>query len=88
MKVSEDFKMSLRAIRRRPVESLLLVIGIALGIGATAAGISMISDSIAKRNAILDSTQYKEIVVQAREEAEDMELSALPSAADSDIILS
>jgi putative ABC transport system permease protein len=86
--MSEDFKMSFRAIRRRPVESFLLVIGIALGIGATAAGISMISGSIEEQNAILDSTQYKEIVVQVREEAEDMELPALPSVEGEDVILS
>ena len=45
MKLGEDMRMSLRSIQKRPVESLLLVLGIALGIGATASGISMISHS-------------------------------------------
>ena len=38
MNVGEDVRMSLRSIQKRPIESLLLVLGIALGIGATAAG--------------------------------------------------
>lgn len=88
MKMAEDVKKSLRAIRRRPVESLLLVIGIALGIGATAAGILMINDSVREQNAILDSTQYKEIVIQEREESEDMELPALLSEEGEGVILS
>ena len=40
MKIGEDVKISLRSIQKRPVESFLLILGIALGIGATAAGIS------------------------------------------------
>lgn len=39
MKIGEDVRTSLRSIRKRPVESLLLIVGIALGIGATAAGV-------------------------------------------------
>jgi putative ABC transport system permease protein len=88
MKTSEDVRISLRSLRRRPVESLLLVIGIALGIGATAAGISMISNSVEERNRALDSPQYREIVAQVREESEDMELAATPTADGENIILS
>lgn len=88
MKIAEDYKMSFRAIRRRPVESLLLILGIALGIGATAAGISMVSNSIQERNTLLSSTQYKEITVQVRENADEMELPARLSEDGEDVILS
>jgi putative ABC transport system permease protein len=88
MKTSEDVRISLRSLRRRPVESLLLVLGIALGIGATAAGISMISNSVDQRNMLLDSPQYREIVVQVREESEDMELAAVSTADGENVILS
>lgn len=88
MKLAEDIRISLRSIRQRPVESLLLILGIALGIGATAAGISMISSSIEERNLILGSPQYREVVVQAREEAEDMELAATPTVSGENLILS
>ena len=87
MNIGEDVRISLRSIRRRPVESLLLILGIALGIGATAAGISMISNSIREERNILASNQYREIVVRAREDSEDMALPAAPVDIDSDVIL-
>lgn len=76
MNIGEDFHLSLRSIQKRPVESLLLIIGVALGIGATAAGISMISRSISSQRELLASPAYKEIVVTIRESSEDMELPA------------
>ncbi|MBT3275878.1 MAG: hypothetical protein HN368_22205 [Spirochaetales bacterium] len=88
MKNGEGLKISLRSIRRRPVESMLLILGIALGVGATAAGISMISSSIEEKNLVLGSTQYREITVQVREDADDMELPFIQKVSGEDVILS
>ena len=87
MKLGEDMRMSLRSIQKRPVESLLLVLGIALGIGATASGISMISHSVKAKRDLLSSTKYKEIVVRVRESAEDMDLPAMPQLNDETVLL-
>ena len=76
MKGGEDVRMSVRSILGRPVESLLLIIGIALGIGATAAGVALAARTAAQSTELLSSTQYREIVVTAREESEDMDLPA------------
>ncbi|MBT3274033.1 MAG: FtsX-like permease family protein, partial [Spirochaetales bacterium] len=88
MKIGEDVKISLRSIQKRPVESILLVLGIALGIGATAAGISLISHSVTAKEELLAKTQYKELIVRVRESAEDMDLSAMPKVGEGSVILS
>jgi hypothetical protein len=86
--IGEDVRISLRSIQKRPVESLLLILGIALGIGATAAGISLISHSVKSKNELLSQTEYKEVVVRVRESAEDMDLSAMPKVGDGNVFLS
>jgi hypothetical protein len=88
MNVGEDVRMSLRSIQKRPIESLLLILGIALGIGATAAGISLISHSIQAKNELLAQTQYRELLVRIRESAEDMDLAAMPKVGEENVILS
>ena len=88
MNVGEDVRMSLRSILKRPIESLLLILGIALGIGATAAGISLISHSIQAKNELLSQTQYRELLVQIRESAEDMDLAAMPKVGEENVVLS
>lgn len=88
MNIGEDVRISLRSIQKRPVESLLLILGIALGIGATAAGISLISHSIKAKNELLAQTQYKELLVRVRESAEDMDLPAIPKVGEENVILS
>ena len=77
MKIGEDVRISLRSIKKRPVESLLLILGVALGIGATAAGVSMITLAGKQSKKLLSSTNYREILVSIRETAEDMELPAV-----------
>ena len=88
MNIGEDVRISLRSIQKRPVESLLLILGIALGIGATAAGISLISHSVKAKNELLSQTSYKEVVVRVRESAEDMDLSAMPKIGNGNVYLS
>lgn len=88
MNIGEDVRMSLRSIRKRPVESLLLIFGIALGIGATAAGISLISFSVKAKNDLLSEVPYREVVVRVRESAEDMDLPAVPQISDGSAFIS
>ena len=87
MGIGEDLRMSLRSIGRRLVESLLLIIGISLGIGATAAGIAMVARSRQTAEELLSSTEYREIVITIREEAEDMDLPAVRQDSTEEIIL-
>ncbi len=87
MKLGEDIKMGLRWIKSRPVETLLLIFGISLGIGATSAGIALAGRTASEAKALLSSAQYREIVVAARESADDMEVPALQRTETEMIIL-
>ena len=77
MKHGEDLHISIRSIRKRLAESILLILGIALGVGVTGAGVAMVARSSRDARELLSSTQYREIVVTAREESEQMELPAM-----------
>jgi putative ABC transport system permease protein len=87
MKRGEDLLLSTRSIRRRIVESLLLIVGIALGIGAAGAGIAMMAGTAAESRELLASPGYREIVVSIREDAGDMELPAVAIDNESDLVL-
>ena len=87
MKTGEDIRMGLRWIKGRPVETLLLIFGISLGIGATSAGIALAGRTAAEARELLSSTQYREIVVAARESADDMEVPAMARTETEMIIL-
>ncbi len=87
MKSREDTRMGLRWIGRRPVETLLLVLGIALGIGATAAGVALAARAGAEARRVLSSTEYREIVVTVREDAQEMSVPAVASTTTDAIIL-
>ncbi len=76
MKRSEPQKLSLRSMSRRPAETLLLIVGIASGIGTTAGGISMVTHLQNETKRLINSPVYREIVASTREEAEDMATSA------------
>ena len=87
MKFGEDLRMSVRSIIKRYIETILLVLGIALGVGVTAAGIAMAARSARDASELLASPQYREIVVTVREDAEDMELPAVKQVDTQQIIL-
>ena len=77
MRGGEDLHLSVRSIQTRLVESILLIIGIALGVGATAAGFAMVIRSTQESRELLSSTKYREILVTLREETEEMDLPAM-----------
>ena len=76
MKYREDLRMSVRSVIGRPAESLLLSLGVALAVGATAAGIALAGRTSEQSRELLSSPRYREIVVAAREDADEMDLPA------------
>ena len=87
MRTREDVRLTLRWILGRPVETLLLVLGIALGIGATADGIALAGRARAQSIELLSSTQYREIVVTVREDAADMDVPATKATDGATVVL-
>jgi putative ABC transport system permease protein len=76
MNYREDLRMSVRSVIGRPAESLLLSLGVALAVGATAAGIALAGRTNEQSRELLASPRYREIVVAAREDADEMDLPA------------
>ena len=76
MNYREDLRMSVRSVVGRPAESLLLSLGVALAVGATAAGIALAGRTNEQSRELLSSPRFREIVVAAREDAEEMDLPA------------
>jgi hypothetical protein len=72
MKLREDITLSVRAMLGSSLESLLLTIGLALSIGATAAGIAMYEQSLREGQEVLESAEYREIVITPREAGSNM----------------
>ncbi len=69
----EPIKIILRRLRDRPLESGLLIVAIALGIGAFSAGLSLVINTAAYSGEIMRSPQYHELIVSTRSEADEME---------------
>lgn len=70
----EDLRMSVRALLGRPAESLLLALGVALAIGATAAGLTLAGTTRAQSRAVLALPRFREIVVATRADTSTMAL--------------
>ncbi len=87
MKRGEDLLLSTRSIRRRMVESILLIVGIALGIGSAGAGIAMMAGTTAESRKLLASPEYREIVVSIREDTADMDLPAVAIDNENNLVL-
>ena len=71
--LKEPVKIILRRFRARTLESGLLIIAVALGIGAFSAGLSLIMNTVEFSNEIMKSPEYKELIVSTRSNAEEME---------------
>jgi len=71
--LKEPVKIILRRFRDRTLESGLLIIAVALGIGAFTAGLSLIMNTAEFSNEIMRSPEYKELVISTRSEADEME---------------
>jgi hypothetical protein len=65
----------------------LLIISVALGVGAFAAGGTLFVNVINENNQVLNSPSYKEIVVSTREESDSMEVPVKEKLLNEDAIL-
>lgn len=70
---NESAKIISRRFMDRFLESGLLIIAVALGIGAASSGIALLANTISTSRELLDSQTYKELVVSTASEADDME---------------
>lgn len=68
----ESFKIMLRRFTNRSLESGMLIVAMALGIGAASAGMSLLANTIRSSREMLESPEYMEIVVSTVSEADDM----------------
>ena len=72
----EALLLSVRGVTRRPVESLLLTVSVALATGATAAGITLAGTAATISDRLMASPHTLEIVVSTRVESSFMKLPA------------
>jgi len=70
------------------LESGLLLLAVALGVGATAAGFSLLANTQKLGDQMLSSPAYREIVVATQTKADDMEAPAVPKPSKDTLILS
>jgi ABC-type lipoprotein release transport system permease subunit len=85
--LSEPFKIIFRRFVNRLTESGLLIISVALGVGAFAAGGTLFVNVINENNQVLNSPSYKEIVISTREESDSMEVPVKEKLLNEDAIL-
>ena len=78
MKAIDLFRTVLRFVTSRFTESLLLVLGSALGVGLTAAVISFLGSYNARTERLLSHPAYREILVSEIGEGELVDTPALP----------
>ena len=85
--LKEPVKIILRRFRDRALESGLLILAVALGIGAFSAGLSLIMNTIEFSNEIMRSPAYKELVVSTRSEADEMETPVKEKLVEENVVL-
>ena len=71
-KISEPGKVIFRRFTHRPLESGLLILAAALGVGAASAGLALLAHTWEYGREVLASPAYREIVVSTHGEADDM----------------
>lgn len=75
-----------RRFMSRILESGLLIIAIALGVGTASSGLSLYFNTLKTGKELLDSPQYKEIVVTSRSNIHDMDYPLLETAAEETVL--
>ncbi len=71
--LKEPHKIILRRFYDRPLESGLLVLAVALGIGAFSAGFSLLMNTVSYSHELLSSPEYKELIFSTRSNSKEME---------------
>gem|GEM_PF-1075638 len=88
MKMREDVVMSIRSLRNHLIETILLLLGIGLGIGATTAGISVLSGIHTMEAAMTNLPEYREIIVRPVANAQEMDVALTALTDDQTVELS
>lgn len=83
----EANKILWRRFSARMLESGLLLLAVALGVGATAAGFSLLANTQKLGAEMLASPAYREIVVSTQTQADDMEAPAVPKPTQDNVVL-
>ncbi|MDC7224477.1 MAG: ABC transporter permease [Spirochaetales bacterium] len=83
----EDNRIMTREMERKLVETLLLILAVALGVGVAAAGFSLAATAGVRSARELALPQYREIAVSTRTDAEDFESPAQLNENDDEITL-
>lgn len=84
---SEGGKIAYRRFMGRIVESGLLILAVALGVGAASSGFSLLGNTIKAGNDMLATPAYRELVVSARSNADEMTVPAVKKPAASNVAL-
>ncbi len=87
MSTREDRNIIFRNLKHRMAETMLLIIGLALGIGASAAGIALVLRSMEVSRELLTSQQYREITVSTRQSTGDMDVPIMVLENDQSVTL-
>ncbi|MDC7218459.1 MAG: ABC transporter permease [Spirochaetales bacterium] len=83
----EDKRIMTREMERKLVETLLLVLAVALGVGVAAAGFSLAATAGVRSARELALPQYREIAISTRSDAEDSDSPAQLNEKDEEISL-
>jgi FtsX-like permease family/MacB-like periplasmic core domain len=76
-----------RRFINRLLESGLLILAVALGVGAAASGLSLLIHTNNYNKEMLSSISYRELVVTTKDEAEDMETPLVAKSSGDEVIL-
>jgi len=83
----EAFLIIKRRFINRLLESGLLILAVALGVGAAASGLSLLLHTNNYSKEMLSSTSYRELVVTTKDKAEDMETPVVLKSNGDEVIL-
>jgi hypothetical protein len=84
---SESAKIIYRRFMGRVLESGLLIIAVALGVGAASAGFSLLANANAVGQKTLQTVTYRELVVSTRTSADEMSVPAAKKTAGAEAVL-
>jgi len=84
---SESGKVLSRRFTGRIVESGLLILAVALGVGAASSGFSLLGNTIQAGNDMLSSVEYRELVVSTRSSAEEMTVPVIKKPASTNVVI-
>ena len=84
---NEPFKIIKRRFTGRILESGLLILAVALGVGAAASGLSLLIHTNIYSQNMLNSPTYRELVITTQDNADDMAVPLIEKPKGDDVIL-